>query len=46
MFADALQAVQRLPHSAFAAYGMSDRDAEALVSRIVSYAKQVNDTAG
>ncbi|MPY98516.1 MAG: hypothetical protein GEU97_11065 [Actinophytocola sp.] len=45
MFADALRAVRRLPHSAFAAYGMSDEDAAALVTRTVGYAKQVNDTA-
>lgn len=43
MFADALLAVRRLPHSAFAAYDMSLDEAEALVGRIVSYATQVTD---
>lgn len=42
MFTDALLAVQRLPNSAFAAYGMSAEDAEAAVARIVGYAKQVS----
>lgn len=43
MFTDALLAVQRLPDSAFAAYGMSPQDAEAAIARIVGYAEQVND---
>lgn len=43
MFAEALLAVQRLPHSAFAAYGMSAEDASGLVTRIVDFAKQVSD---
>lgn len=45
MLADALLAVRRLPHSAFAAYGMSPEDAGALVDRVVSYAKQVTDAS-
>lgn len=43
VFADALAAVRRLPFSAFERYGMSQGDAEALLARIVGYAKQVRE---
>lgn len=43
MFAEALMAAQRLPGSAFEAYGMSPVEAEDLTQRLVAYAKQVQD---
>lgn len=45
MFADALLAIERFPPSAFAPYGLSSQEADALVERIMRYAKQVRESS-
>ena len=43
LFAEALRAVRRLPTTEFTPYGLDDHAASALVERLLSWAKQIDD---